>query len=51
MALPAIAYPSKIPGMALTGLGLGLVLSPLTTDAPSRVSADDRPQASGLVQT
>lgn len=51
MALPDISYVSKIPGMALVGLGLGLTFSPINTDALSRVSPDDRPQASGIVQT
>lgn len=51
LALPNIAYVSKVPGMALVGLGLGLVFSPINTDALSRVSASARPQASGIVQT
>jgi EmrB/QacA subfamily drug resistance transporter len=51
LALPDIAYASTIPGMALVGLGLGFVFSPINTDALSRVSPADRPQASGLVQT
>ncbi len=49
--LPHIEYASKVPGMALVGLGLGLVMSPINTDALSRVRAADRPQASGIVQT
>ncbi|MCX4744632.1 MFS transporter [Kitasatospora sp. NBC_01287] len=49
--LPHIEYVSKVPGMALVGLGLGLVMSPINTDALSRVSQADRPQASGIVQT
>jgi EmrB/QacA subfamily drug resistance transporter len=51
MALPDISYASKIPGMALVGLGLGLVFSSINTDALSRVRPDQRPQASGIVQT
>jgi EmrB/QacA subfamily drug resistance transporter len=51
LALPDIAYVSKVPGMALVGLGLGLVFSPINTDALSRVSPGARPQASGIVQT
>ncbi len=51
LALPDIAYLSKVPGMALVGFGLGLVFSPINTDALSRVSPSERPQASGIVQT
>jgi hypothetical protein len=51
LLLPSIEYVSKVPGMALTGLGLGLVFSPINTDALSRVAARERPQASGIVQT
>jgi EmrB/QacA subfamily drug resistance transporter len=49
--LPNIEYLSKVPGMALTGLGLGLVFSPINTDALSRVASSQRPQASGIIQT
>ncbi|WP_251746503.1 hypothetical protein [Frankia sp. AiPs1] len=38
-------------GQVAEALGLGLVLSPINTDALSRVTAAQRPQASGLVQT
>ena len=51
LSLPHIDYWSKVPGMALAGLGLGLVFSPVNTDALSRVGSEDRPQASGMVQT
>ena len=51
LLLPDIAYITKVPGMALTGFGLGLVFSPINTDALSRVAARERPQASGIVQT
>jgi EmrB/QacA subfamily drug resistance transporter len=51
LQLPDIAYWAKVPGMALTGLGLGLVFSPVNTDALSRVPARERSQASGIVQT
>ena len=51
LQLPHIEYWSKVPGMALTGLGLGLVFSPVNTDALSRVGARERSQASGIVQT
>lgn len=49
--LPDIAYLSKVPGMALVGLGLGLIFSPVNTDALNRVPAADRTQASGIVQS
>lgn len=51
LALTDISYLSKVPGMVLVGFGLGLVFSPINTDALSRVSPDKRPQASGIVQT
>jgi EmrB/QacA subfamily drug resistance transporter len=51
LTLPDISYDSKVPGMALVGLGLGLVFSSINTDALSRVRPDQRPQASGIVQT
>ena len=37
--------------MALTGLGLGLAVSPANTDALGRVAPFERAQASGLLQT
>ena len=37
--------------MILTGFGLGLTISPTNTDALSRVSAAERAQGSGLMQT
>ncbi|HET6152055.1 MAG TPA: MFS transporter [Marmoricola sp.] len=49
--LPHLDYVSKVPGMMLTGFGLGLVFSPVNTDALSRVAASARPQASGIIQT
>jgi MFS family permease len=51
LALPHLNYVSKVPGMALAGFGLGLVFSPVNTDALSRVLPAARPQASGIVQT
>ena len=51
VALPHIGYLVQIPGMILTGFGLGLVFSPANTDALGRVQAGQRGQASGLVQT
>jgi len=50
-ALPELSYALQIPGMIITGFGLGLVLSPTNTDALGRVDAAERSQASGLVQT
>ena len=37
--------------MVLTGFGLGLTMSPTNTDALSRVAAEKRSQASGVLQT
>ncbi|MER6462059.1 MFS transporter [Streptomyces sp. NPDC001288] len=51
LTLPRIEYLANVPGMVLVGFGLGLVFSPVNTDALSRVPAADRPQASGIVQT
>ncbi|MET1003991.1 MAG: MFS transporter [Propionibacteriaceae bacterium] len=50
-SLPSLSYPLQIPGMVVTGLGLGLVVSPTNTDALGRVGAQERSQAAGLVQT
>jgi len=50
-ALPDLSYPAQVPGMILTGLGLGLTISPTNTDALGRVTAAERAQASGLLQT
>ncbi len=50
-SLPLISYPWQLPGMILTGFGLGLTISPANTDALSRVSGADRAQGSGMVQT
>jgi EmrB/QacA subfamily drug resistance transporter len=49
--LPSLTYDWQIPGMILTGLGLGLTISPTMTDGLSRVGAEQRGQASGLIQT
>lgn len=50
-ALPELSYLLQLPGMILTGLGLGLLMSPTNTDALGRVTGTERAQASGLVQT
>lgn len=50
-SLPALTYGLQVPGMVVTGLGLGLVMSPTNTDALGRVAAAERSQAAGLVQT
>jgi fucose permease len=51
LALPYLTYTLQLPGMLLTGFGIGLIISPTNTDALGRVPAADRSQASGLVQT
>jgi MFS family permease len=51
LALPYLSYLLQVPGMVLSGLGLGLTISPTNTDALSRVAAADRSQASGVLQT
>jgi MFS family permease len=51
LALPYLSYPLQVPGMVLTGFGLGLTISPTNTDALSRVAAAERSQASGVLQT
>lgn len=50
-ALPFLDYVLQVPGMVLTGFGIGLVMSPANTDALGRASRRERSQASGLVQT
>jgi MFS family permease len=50
-ALPFLSYAYQLPGMAVTGLGIGLIISPTNTDALGRVTPAERSQASGLVQT
>jgi EmrB/QacA subfamily drug resistance transporter len=50
-SLPALAFAAQLPGMVLTGLGLGLTISPTNTDGLNRVAAAERGQASGLLQT
>lgn len=50
-SLPELTYLLQLPGMILTGLGIGLLLSPTNTDALGRVAGAERAQASGLMQT
>ena len=50
-SLPQLSYPLQLPGMILTGFGLGLLISPTNTDALGRVEVAERSQASGLMQT
>jgi EmrB/QacA subfamily drug resistance transporter len=51
MSLGHLEYAIQVPGMIVTGLGLGLIFSPVNTDALGRVTGADRAQASGIVQT
>jgi EmrB/QacA subfamily drug resistance transporter len=51
VSLPQLSYPLQLPGMILTGFGLGLLISPTNTDALGRVTVAERSQASGLMQT
>lgn len=40
-----------VPGYVAIGVGIGLTISPATTDALGAAEADERSQASGIVQT
>ncbi len=51
VSLASIGYPLQLPGMILTGFGLGMLMSPTNTDALSRAGVAERGQASGLVLT
>ncbi|MYU04845.1 DHA2 family efflux MFS transporter permease subunit [Streptomyces sp. SID8366] len=51
LTLTRIDYWANVPGSVMVGFGLGLVFSPVNTDALSRVPSADRPQASGIIQT
>ena len=51
LALPQLSYGWQVPGMLLTGVGLGLTISPTSTDGLNRASRAERAQASGLIQT
>lgn len=44
-------YVELIPGYVALGIGLGLVISPATTDALGGAAPSERSQASGLIQT
>jgi EmrB/QacA subfamily drug resistance transporter len=44
-------YTWLIPGYVAMGIGIGLTISPATTDALGAAEASERSQASGLVQT
>ena len=50
-ATPSLNYWLGVPGLILIGVGLGLTLSPTNTDALNRAAAEERGQASGLIQT
>jgi MFS family permease len=50
-SLPQLSYSPQLPGMIVTGFGLGLLISPTNTDALGRVEVAERSQASGLMQT
>lgn len=51
LALLGTHYPLQLPGMMLSGLGVGLVQSPTGVDALSRAPDNKRNQMSGLLQT
>ena len=50
-SLPVLSYAWQLPGMLVTGAGIGLLMSPVNTDSLDRVTSAERNQASGLVQT
>jgi EmrB/QacA subfamily drug resistance transporter len=49
--LPDLSHSATVPGMLVTGAGLGLVMSPVNTDALNRVGLRVRGEASGIIQT
>jgi EmrB/QacA subfamily drug resistance transporter len=49
--LHEFSYPLLVPGYVLAGVGIGLVMSPTTTDAMSVSPGPLRGQASGVLQT
>jgi EmrB/QacA subfamily drug resistance transporter len=50
-ALPHLTYWGQVPGMVITGLGIGLTVSPTNTDGLARVDEADLAQGSGIMQT
>ncbi len=51
LALPHLTYWGQVPGMVVTGLGIGLTISPISTDGLARVDEADLAQGSGIMQT
>ena len=51
MAPPHREYALLIPGYVAMGTGIGLTISPGTTDALGAATPSERSQASGIVQT
>src|SRR5262249_40881882 len=51
LELPHRDYTLLIPGYVAMGIGIGLTMSPATTDALSAADSRQRSQASGIVQT
>ena len=49
--LPLEDYSWLIPGYAVMGAGIGMTISPATTDALGAAAPHERSQASGIVQT
>ncbi len=49
--LPSHDYDLLVPGYIAMGAGIGMTISPATTDALGVASAGERSQASGIVQT
>jgi EmrB/QacA subfamily drug resistance transporter len=49
--VPDLSHSDTLAGMLTTGAGLGLVMSPLNTDALNRVGLRQRGEASGVIQT
>jgi EmrB/QacA subfamily drug resistance transporter len=48
LAMPHLTYWWQVPGMIVTGFGVGLTSSPTNTDSIVRVTPADRGQASGI---
>jgi EmrB/QacA subfamily drug resistance transporter len=49
--LDHVAYAWLVPGYVLLGVGIGMVMGPSNTDAMNSVSARERGEASGVIQT